>query len=562
MKLGPISDKWTIIGTAVLMVLALGLLARGLMRNAERAKELGAMTLVGATESQQWRLELLMNSFNWDMEQEAAYVALADSSDDLQLITRWLPVLRSRFAINSIGVADDRGDERVLERADSTWRFISSFHSAHPAWGMARTWPLRTTVTAEPVAYRPRPDPREALWFSQALENRRDVPVWTEATGKNGRLVLHLSQLVRKGSAGVAYKVVHFDIDAAAMLEGMSQWTPLLSTIEFNSEGNSLLPLDTSVVGKVWAQVLGTWRSGSPIAEFHRTEGNEEWFGRIVPMRLNGTTIYTGVMIGSRTIARWNDQGRLALWFVAGLLVLLGILLGMVFLQRRGAAKRERKQERYTSIQARHLAKAIGQREVLDREVHHRVKNNLQVVSSLLNLQAQRLPSPESRGEFMRSKRRIDSMALVHHKLYRQEDLSAVNLHTFMDDLARAVSAMFEPDSRTVSHSVDTAGIRCNADTAIQLGMILCELLANCHQHAFPYATGGHVEITVRSRGDGSFLLAVKDNGRGYDPAGVEPTHLGLDVVAALSEQLDGSVRTVVNEGTLVEVVFKPQHQS
>lgn len=102
--------------------------------------------------------------------------------------------------------------------------------------------------------------------------------------------------------------------------------------------------------------------------------------------------------------------------------------------------------------------------------------------------------------EFMRGKRRIDSMALVHHKLYRQQDLSAVDAGIFMDDLAKAVAAMYAPDSRDVSHSVDTNGVLCDADTSIQLGTILCELLANCHQHAFPYATGAYIHYRPGAR--------------------------------------------------------------
>jgi two-component sensor histidine kinase len=558
LKLRDASERWAIIGIAILMTVALGLLARWLRNNSERTKVLGSQALDRVLDSQQWRLDLLTKTFAWELDHEAAYMSLEDTASDLELIDRWMPVFQSRFAIHAIGVTDDRGDERMLQRSDSIWRFISSVRSTIPDTTTVREWRVGQLAIPPPAPHPATKDPREIIWFSQALDNRQDEPVWSEERRPDGRVMLHVSLLVRARSEQDRYSVIHFDIDAAEMLGHMAKRTPEISTIELDSRGEPLYALDTSAIGKAWGRVLHEWGSTHSPREFLQQDGDEEWSARIIPFQLNGMALYTGVMTNAGTISHWYDQGRLALWAVLWTLVLLGILLGMVFLQRRGAEKRVRKQERRSSVQARHLAQAIGQREVLDREVHHRVKNNLQVVSSLLNLQAQRLPDEGARKEFMRSKRRIDFMALVHHKLYKHPDLSAVELGTFLDDLAKAVSAMFEPDSRTVSHHVDAKGITCDADTSIQLGMILCELLANCFQHAFPYSTGGHIEISVVRTEDGLFRLSVKDNGKGYDPEQVPATHLGLDVAAALAEQLDGTFRSEINGGTQVEVTFKP----
>jgi two-component sensor histidine kinase len=96
-----------------------------------------------------------------------------------------------------------------------------------------------------------------------------------------------------------------------------------------------------------------------------------------------------------------------------------------------------------------------------------------------------------------------------------------------------------------------------DADTSIQLGMITCELLANCHQHAFPYSTGGHIDLIVRDTGEGMFTMTVKDNGKGTTAAATNRAALGLEVVEALAEQLDGKMRMVEGEGTTVEVTFR-----
>lgn len=542
------------------MVLALGLLARNLLLNSRKSLQLSEVALEHSMNSQRWQLKLQMKSCSQSLNQQAEYISLEDSANGTTLIDRWLPLLRSRFAIMAVSITDERGDEQKLERADSIWRFTSTVRTSSPAETFVQEWPIRSSVIPRPVVRPPSPDPRVSNWYSQALENRQDEPVWTESRTKAGKALFQASLLVRSRNSDAFFHVVHFDIDAAALLEGQAPWSPELSNITLSPNGNLYTTLDTSPSGKAWHILLANWRNEHSTALLHEFIDGQEWVGRILPMELNGTTLYTGALIREGSVAQWTGQGRLAIWTVLVLLVLLATLLITVFTQSRGTERQLRKHERRSNLQARHLAKVREEREVLDREVHHRVKNNLQVVSSLLNLQAQRVPGEEARNEFMRGKRRIDSMALVHHKLYKQSDLSAVDLAVFLDDLAKAVSAMFEPDSRTVSHSVDTKGICCDADTSIQLGLITCELLANCHQHAFPYATGGHIHIAVRDAGNGNFTLSVKDNGRGFDPANVDPSHLGLDVVEALADQLDGTVHTEMDAGTTVEVTFKPVH--
>jgi two-component sensor histidine kinase len=395
------------------------------------------------------------------------------------------------------------------------------------------------------------------------LEDRHNEPVWT--IGGSDRRPgakedhIHLSLLVRGQTDSSAYRVVHIDIEPSAMLDELTRWTPEVSTVILSDQGRPLIPLDTSAIGSAWKRALTLWQKDRPTSVFHRTVGDARWVGRIVPFDLNGTSVYIGVMIDFDPIERWNEGGRMALWWATGLLVLLALLLMLIMFQSRNSDKRVRRQERRSTVQARDLAQALGEREVLDREVHHRVKNNLQVVSSLLNLQAQRIVGAEARAEFGRGKRRIDSMALVHHKLYRQRDLSAIDLQVFLEDLTKAVSAMFDPESRSISFSVAANGIHTDADTGIQLGMIVCELLANCYLHAFPLATVGHIDITVRWTEDEFHLLSISDNGKGFDEDTNASVHLGLEVVEALADQVDGSMHRHANAGggTTIEVTFR-----
>ncbi|MEO8732931.1 MAG: histidine kinase dimerization/phosphoacceptor domain -containing protein [Flavobacteriales bacterium] len=560
MKKRAISEPWTIIGVSVLMVLALGLLARGLVRNKERAQQLGMLALDRAVDSQRWRFDLLAKTFDWDLDREANYVSAQDHRSDEELLERWLPLLQNRYPIKAIGLTNDHGDERTLQRVDSTWRFTSTFRSQSPLQSLSTSWPMRRPFPViPPDTIAQQDDPRESIWFSQALEDRQDQPVWSvsETDGPAGASeeTMHVSLLIRGQNDTAAYRVIHLDIDPSSMLGDLTRWSPEISTTLLSDKGRPLAPIDTSHIGSAWRTAMTAWQSERPTHEFHRSIGDESWVGRIVPYDLNGAVVHIGVMIDFDPIERWNEDGRQALWWVLGLLVLLALLLVLVMLQSRNSDMRVLRQQRRSTVQARNLAQALGEREVLDREVHHRVKNNLQVVSSLLNLQAQRIVGIEARAEFARGKRRIDSMALVHHKLYRQRDLSAIDLHVFLDDLTKAVSAMFEPESRAISHKVHTAGAHTNADTGIQLGMILCELLSNCYLHAFPHSTVGHIDIRVTPVDQEFFKLSVSDNGKGSDTD--EGEHLGLEIVEALADQLDGTMQWRKDGGTTVDVTFR-----
>jgi len=202
------------------------------------------------------------------------------------------------------------------------------------------------------------------------------------------------------------------------------------------------------------------------------------------------------------------------------------------------------------------VSDSLKEKEVLLREIHHRVKNNLQVISSLLYLQADRVSDQESLDLFVESRNRISSMALVHEELYRSDNLSRVNIRDYLQKLVpRLVSAFC--GGRRIGCTVDVQDVSLIIDQAIPFGLILNELVTNSVKHAFNDRDSGEINVFVR-RVDGSIQADVTDDGVGL-PAGfdIEGTNtLGMQLIVQLARQLRGELQVGTGAGTSFTLVF------
>jgi two-component sensor histidine kinase len=191
------------------------------------------------------------------------------------------------------------------------------------------------------------------------------------------------------------------------------------------------------------------------------------------------------------------------------------------------------------------LVVSIEEKEVLLREIHHRVKNNLQIISSLLSLQADYVSEPRVVGMFRDSQRRVRSMALIHERLYQSQGLARVDFGEYVRSLIdRLFDVMYGPDESTVNLEVDTNDISLAIDTIVPCGLIVSELVSNSLKHAFPDGRGGKIRISLHSDGPGRFELIVADDGIGF-PQDLDfqgASTLGLQLVSTLARQLGGSI--------------------
>jgi len=259
-----------------------------------------------------------------------------------------------------------------------------------------------------------------------------------------------------------------------------------------------------------------------------------DWLG--VPLTLDGRTIGVLVVQTYTEGIRYGQEEMEILKFVSG-------QVAMAIHRKKAEAQ---------------LKASLQEKDVLLRELHHRVKNNMQVISSLLNLQARRIADPTVLEMFKDSQRRIRSMALVHERLYQSADLSRIEFSSYLNHLATHLFHSCQADSSRIRLSLHTEKLYLNINTAIPCGLIVNELVSNAFKHAFPEGRSGEVEISFRRLANDGYELRVRDDGVGF-PEGLDfrqTESLGLQIVSTLVTQLEANLKLDRQNGTTFTLIF------
>jgi two-component sensor histidine kinase len=201
---------------------------------------------------------------------------------------------------------------------------------------------------------------------------------------------------------------------------------------------------------------------------------------------------------------------------------------------------------------------SLREKEVLLKEIHHRVKNNLQIVSSLLYLQAARTEHPGAVSALTESRARVRSMALIHEKLYQSPNLASVDMGEYTRSLVSDLQHSHRTENNSVRLTVDIGEINLGITEAIPCGLIINELVSNAVKHAFPKGKEGQIRIQLVRENTKHILLTVSDNGVGF-PENVDfrnSPSLGLTLVNSLVQQLDGSIELDRQGGTTFTITF------
>jgi len=215
--------------------------------------------------------------------------------------------------------------------------------------------------------------------------------------------------------------------------------------------------------------------------------------------------------------------------------------------------------EECVRVRTTDLNRTLKERDVLLQEVHHRVKNNLQVVSSLLNIQMRRLADGAARDALYNCQTRVQAIALIHEKLYQSADYSRVPFANYVRSLAANIFRATDASPATVSLEVVIEDITLTVDKAIPCGLIVNELVMNALKHAFPEQRQGNIRIEMARAGAGLVKMIVRDDGVGL-PGGLDfrrSDSLGLQLVCTLAEQLEATINVQSQRGTSFDLTFR-----
>jgi two-component sensor histidine kinase len=246
-------------------------------------------------------------------------------------------------------------------------------------------------------------------------------------------------------------------------------------------------------------------------------------------------------------------------WFVVALFLGLAVIIVLFTrfrtqqLEKTNAMLESKVGERTIQLQ-----QTLAEKDVLIKEIHHRVKNNRQVISTLLELQTHGLMDEKSKAALQESQNRVQAIALIHQRLYEHESFGAINMDEFMRDLYNQIANVFKKGDQDVNASFDLHNISFDIDTAVPIGLMLNELLTNSFKYAFSGRGKNEIYIGMRKE-NGTYELSFRDSGRGLPPDFNFATarSLGIRLVNLLAKQLNGTAKYVYREGAQFDITFK-----
>jgi two-component sensor histidine kinase len=247
-----------------------------------------------------------------------------------------------------------------------------------------------------------------------------------------------------------------------------------------------------------------------------------------------------------------NQQLRLVLILILMSIVVIISISYLFIRQKSDSNKVLQLQKEEIDDKNKEISNSLAMKESLLKEIHHRVKNNLQVVSSILNLQSRNVQDPEALRILEEGKERIRAIALIHNQLHLNNDLAYVEMGAYLNKLISQMGESFSSYNKNIEVRVNVEEINLAIDYAVPVGLIMCELLSNSYKHAFTDRKDGLIEIELKNHPEKnlSYELLVKDNGIGYngETEFLEQSSTGVEIISSFIQQLDASY-SYISEG-------------
>ena len=201
------------------------------------------------------------------------------------------------------------------------------------------------------------------------------------------------------------------------------------------------------------------------------------------------------------------------------------------------------------------ISKSLTEKDLLLREIHHRVKNNLQLVSSLLTMQGRSIDDQSTIQAINEGKSRVRSMALIHQDLYNRENITGISVKDYIEKLAKELFYTYKITNDRIRFELEIEDIELDIDTVVPIGLILNELITNSLKYAWPEENNGVLTITLK-KSNKSTRLTVKDDGIGYIPKEVREGSFGATLISALTQQLNGELNVKIDDGTETTIII------
>lgn len=359
------------------------------------------------------------------------------------------------------------------------------------------------------------------------------------------------ARLHEKIQAELAEKVAAFE-QVRKFSKGIEQSPNSIVITNSKYEIEYVNPYFTELTGYTADEVMGKnpriLQSGQTKKEVYdelwiTLEKGETWHGEFLNMKKNGELYWESASIGPITDEK-------------------GIVTHYIAIKQDITEKKKKDKE---------LKDSLEEKEIMLKEIHHRVKNNLQVISSLLNMQVEQYEHPEAIDAINSSRNRVKAMALVHENLYQSSSIGKTSLREYLIMLAKNIYSSYGVSFDRVKFMCETSGIEFGLDTIIPLGLILNEGISNSLKHAFPGDTAGEIKVKLEHCVDSGadisknnhrnecFRLSIRDNGKGL-PADFDvnkTNSLGVTLLTSLAAQLDGEAMIMNKTGTEIVIKFK-----
>lgn len=254
------------------------------------------------------------------------------------------------------------------------------------------------------------------------------------------------------------------------------------------------------------------------------------------------------------------EESHLIINLSIGLLLLLLIIIGLLYNLYRVKQKNNKEleiKEKEISLKNTNLQHLLDEKEWLMKEIHHRVKNNLQTVISLLNSQSAYLDNDMALSTIKSSQHRIHSMSLIHQKLYMSENISTINMPVYIKELVEYLKDSFSLKQR-IRFEVNIEQLQLDVVQAVPLGLIINEAITNSIKYAFPDDRSGIISVTLASTENNQYLLSIQDDGIGIPSESKEKSSsFGMSLMKGLSDDLEGTFSIENNNGTLLQLSFE-----